>query len=215
MRLLREGDAHPAGGAICQEPHRVERLARPAGGDEDATASQRAVTASLLEQRCDAGRDLLRLGHAPRSHLALGELPFLRPDDFDAAGAQESQVVLRRGVLPHADVHRRRDQDGAGVRERRLGQEVVGEAVGQAGERVRRQRRDDEQVGPLQVRVRVVARRLPGEREERLRGHELLRGSGHDRIDVVSRSHEQAHERARLVGRDPPGDAEQDACHGS
>ena len=35
-----------------------------------------------------------------------------------------------------------------------------------------------------------------------------------ERIELAREQLEQAHQRARLVGRDPPGDAEQDACHG-
>ena len=65
----------------------------------------------------------------------------------------------------------------------------------------------------LEVRVRVVARRLPGERVEGLRRDEALGAGRDDRVHVVSRADEQADERAGLVGRDPPGDAEQDARH--
>src|SRR5436853_329049 len=39
-RFTREGHAHPAGRAVAEEAHRVERLARPAGGDEDAAAGE-------------------------------------------------------------------------------------------------------------------------------------------------------------------------------
>ena len=42
------------------------------------------------------------------------------------------------------------------MREHRFRQDVVGEPVSEPCQRVRRQRRDDDQVRPLQMRVRVV-----------------------------------------------------------
>jgi hypothetical protein len=60
------------------------------------------------------------------------------------------------------------------VGERRLGQKVVRKTVGEPRERVRRERRDDEQVGVLEVRVGVGRLRLPGERPERLGRDEAL-----------------------------------------
>ena len=53
-------------------------------------------------------------------------------------------------------------------------EQVVGEPVSELGERVRRARRDDEQVAARQVRVEIVAGRPPGEREERLGADEPL-----------------------------------------
>ncbi len=99
------------------------------------------------------------------------------------------------------------------MRESALRQQIVSQAVRELRERVRSERRDDEQVGVVQVRVGVLALRLPGEREERLRGYEALGALGQERIDVVAGSDEQPHEGAGLVGRDPAGDSDQDACH--
>ena len=47
------------------------------------------------------------------------------------------QVGLRRRVLVHAVVHRRRDHQRTGGRERAAAQQVVGEAAGELGDRVR------------------------------------------------------------------------------
>ena len=47
---------------------------------------------------------------------------------------------------------------GPCVREHRLGEDIVGEAVRQARERVRRQRRDDEEIPPPEMRIGIVAR---------------------------------------------------------
>ena len=92
------------------------------------------------------------------------------------------------------------------VRERGLGDDVVGEAVREPRERVRRERRDD-----------VAGRRAPGagtgrspprgERPERLGGDEPLGAAGHEGSHLVSRADEQPDELARLVGGDPSGNA--------
>ncbi len=99
------------------------------------------------------------------------------------------------------------------MRERRLGQDVVGEPVGELGERVRRARRDDEQVGARQVEIDVVSRRTPRERAKRLGGDEAL-GAGRDqRNDVVALLDEQPAQLARLVGGDAAGHPQEDAGH--
>ena len=60
------------------------------------------------------------------------------------------------------------------MRERGLGEDVVGEAVCELRQRVRRARRDDEEVGARQVEVDIVSGRPPREGAERLRGDEPL-----------------------------------------
>ena len=54
------------------------------------------------------------------------------------------------------------------MRERRLGEHVVGEALRELGQGVRRAGGDDEQIGAGEMRVGVSRRRPPREREERL-----------------------------------------------
>ena len=100
------------------------------------------------------------------------------------------------------------------MREHRLGQDVVREAVGHAGERVRRERRDDEEVPSCEMRKRVGARRRPpGERVEGLGATKRSAPARQHGLHLVSGAHEQPDERARLVGRYPAGDSEQDARH--
>ena len=94
-----------------------------------------------------------------------------------------------------------------------FGNDVVREPVRHARERVRRQRRDDEEVPVPKVRVRIVTRRTSRERPEGLGRDESHRAGGQDRLDLVSRPDEQANERARFVRRNPAGDSEQDARH--
>src|SRR5688572_7143735 len=210
-----EGDAHPARRAVAEEADRVERLAGAAGADEHPGAGERTLCLidTCSQQRLDPRGDGVRLAHPAEPDLALGELPRLGADQLDAAGAQDGHVRLRRLVLPHARVHRRGDQHRAAVRERRLGQHLVGEPVGELAERVRRQRRDHEQVGALEMRVWAGALGLAREREERLGPDEALRTCGRQRQDVVAGLDQQAHELAGLVGRDAAGDPEQDARH--
>ena len=57
---------------------------------------------------------------------------------------------------------------GPAVGERRLGEHVVGDPVRELRERVRRARRDHEQVGARQMRVEILAGGPSSEREERL-----------------------------------------------
>ena len=210
---LGERGAHPAGGAVPEEPDGVERLPCPAGGDEHAPAGERPLVAAVGEQRLEAARDLLRLAHPPRADEALRELAVLGADDHGAARGEQLDVRARRGVLPHRGVHRRREQQRAAVRERGLGEEVVREPVREPREGVRREGGDDERVGVLEVRVRVGRRVLARERPERLGRDEPLGPARHDRRDVVPGPHEQPDELARLVGRDAACHSEEDPRH--
>ena len=94
-----------------------------------------------------------------------------------------------------------------------LGDDVVGDAVGELRERVGRERRDHVEIGALKVRIEL-GRRLPsGERVERLGPHEAVGAGRHQRDDLVARANEQPHQLTRLVGGDSPGDTDQDARH--
>jgi hypothetical protein len=95
-----------------------------------------------------------------------------------------------------------------------LGEQVVGQAVGEPGERVRGERRDDQQIGPLQVRVRIGAALPPREREQRVGADEPLRAARDDGENVVTRFDEQANHLTRLVGGDSTRDAQDHPGHG-
>jgi hypothetical protein len=100
------------------------------------------------------------------------------------------------------------------MRERGLGQEVVGEPVGQPRHRVRGQRRDDEGIGVGQVRIGVGGRLLPRERPERPGRDELLRPACEDGRDVVPGADEEPDELTGLVGGDAARHADEDSRHG-
>jgi len=97
--------------------------------------------------------------------------------------------------------------------ERRLGKDVIREAVRELGHRVRGQRRDHEQVGAGEVRVEVFLGRPASERRERLTPDEAVRPARDERNHLVTRLHEQARQLAGLVRGDPAGDSQQNAAH--
>ena len=101
----------------------------------------------------------------------------------------------------------------AAMRERRFGDEIVREPVRQLGERIRGQRRHDQQVGVCQVNVEVRAWGPPGQGEEGLGPDEALRAGSHQGEDLVSTLHEQANQVAGLVGGDSTGDSDQHSSH--
>ncbi len=86
-RLLGQRDAHAAGGAVADEPGRVEGLAGAAGRDEHALAAE----AAGREECLGAVRDLGGLGHPPDPPLTLGGLAFVGADELGAAGDAASR----------------------------------------------------------------------------------------------------------------------------
>ena len=214
-RLVGERRAHPARAAVAEEAHGVERLARAARGDEDATAGQRTARA---EQRRDRRRDRRGLAHAAHAPLALGERALLGADQDGAALGERRHVGARRGVLPHADVHGRRHDERAGCGERALRHDVVGEPVRELRERVRGARRDAHErrdARGVEMRVAAVERRRvaqhgsSAERGEGLGADEALGLAGQRDLHAEARLQEQTDELTRSVGGDSTRDSEQ------
>ena len=149
-RLLGEGDAHAPGRAVADEADGVDRLARPARADEHPLALNRLV-ASLEEW---AHRSKISSGSAmrPAPHSPSASSPSLRADELDAPLAQQRDVRLRGRVLPHADVHRRRDDERPAVRERRLGERGCRPARARASRSCSPSRARRPEVGALRCR---------------------------------------------------------------
>ncbi len=76
------------------------------------------------------------------------------------------------------------------MRKRRFGDDVVGDPVRELRERVRRQRRDHEEIRARQVEVNVLGRRAAGEGAERVGTDEPLSARSEQRHDLVSRPYE-------------------------
>ena len=144
-RLLGERDAHAPRGAVADEADRVERLARAAGRDEHALAGERSGAGEQLLGR--GGRSPPARTSARRRARPRPVSPSSGPISSTPRSRSVSDVRLRRRVRPHAVVHRRRDEHGPAMRERGLGEDVVGDPLRELGERVRGAGRDDEQVG--------------------------------------------------------------------
>ena len=206
-----EGDAHASGRAVADEADGVDRLPCAAGGDEEPLAGERAGAGEDLLGRA---HDLVGLGHAPDAELALRGLPLVRADEDDASRSEGLGVRARRRVRPHPRVHRRGDEDGPTVGQRRLRQDVVRQAVRELRQRVRGARRHEQQVGPGEMEVDVVAGRPPREGAEGLGRDEALGPGREQRDDVVARLDEEPRDLAGLVGGDAARDAQQHACHG-
>ena len=182
----REPVAHLAGGPVRDIAHRVDRLTRRAGGDEQPLAGEVSDRRQHSAHRLD---DVLDLGEPSLAAEAGRERAGVGLEHRDAATAQGGDVGGDRRVLPHTAVHRRHHQHGRPGREQERGQEVVGDAVRRLREHVRGGRRHEDGVGALGQRdvldgvgaLRVEEVREhgpPGERSERERTHELARVLG-------------------------------------
>ena len=210
-RGLCHSEAHLAGAAVADEPHRIDGLARRACRHQHAPAGQRAVRhAGQGDQRRD---DLRRFAHAARAALAAGLRALGGADEAQAARGEQRTVVTRRRMRPHDMVHGRRQQQWCAGRQAQGGQQVGGEAGGEFGHHIRRGRGDDHEVRPareldvahggLGLRVpEVLAHRLAGDGLEH-RGRDHAGGAaGHDHAYLGTLVTQAADDIRALVGGD-------------
>ena len=99
------------------------------------------------------------------------------------------------------------------MRKRGLREDVVGKAVRELRERVRRQGRDHERVRAFEMRIGIAGRRGSRQRVEGLGGDEALDAGRRQRQHLVARADEESDELAGLVRRDATRDPEEDAGH--
>ncbi len=177
---------------VADEAHRIDRLESRAAGDQRAAAGERRGAAEI---GFDGGHDIEHLGEASVAGLAAGEIAGTRPDEAHAAAAQDVQIVARRGMVPHAHVHRRRDQDRLVGRQQRGGGEIVGDALGHARQDIGGGGRDDDEVG-LARQADMPHLALVGQRKQIA-------------IDLVARQRGERQRRDELGAR-----GGQDAAHG-
>src|SRR5690606_6829873 len=151
-----------AGGAVPDEADGVDGLAGAAGGDDDVASGEVPAGGAAGQHVPGDLEQLGGLGQPPGAGVPAGEAPGGRFDDDGAAGPQGRHVRLGRGVLPHLGVHRGGEHDGAARGEQRVGEQVVGEPGGGAGEQVGGGGGDEHQVRLLpEPDVRDVGDAVP------------------------------------------------------
>ncbi len=209
---LGEGHAHPARAAVADEAHGVDRLARAAGRDDDvpparpssssSAAARSAVFAAPWRVRSTSAR---RSAGSARRPCPASPLEASRPSPGSAITtptlAQQRDVRLRGRVAPHPVVHRRGDDQRLG-HERGGGEEIVGEAVREACDRVRRGGSDQHQVGAFgegEVTDRAV-------RAATLGGVARV-GAVHGSSSKDAREHRRARQRRKAGWADESGAA--------
>ena len=178
-RLRRRGDGITllAGGAVGDVAHRIDRLVRRPGGDEDALAGERARL-GRAQKALGGVSDFQRLRHPADTGLAgFGHFAGIGADHGDAIALELRDIAAGRGIVPHQRVHRRRQQDRPVGREQDGGGEIVGVALRHLRHQVGGRRRHHDQVavarqtdvagiefalGIEQVRVAALVRQRAG-----------------------------------------------------
>ena len=218
----RERVPHLSARSIADESHRINGFARGPGRDDDRLAAQRACRRQQL-LRC--AHDIGGLREPPLADPAACEISRARLDEERAARRQHLEVPLHGRVLEHVRVHRRRNEHRCLGREVQRRQEIVGDAVGELADDVRRRRRDDQQIDArrerdvLDVGVRAglelaLQHPMPGDRLESELADEPAGRARHDGDDVVSLLLQAAHDFDRLVGADSAAHADSNHRHG-
>jgi hypothetical protein len=139
--------AHAARAAVAEETNGIERLEGRPRGDEQAHALE-VPSRTRREEILERVHDRERLAHAPEALFSARELAEDRADQAHAPAREHACVLARGRVLPHAVVHRGRDEHRAIEAQRGRAHGILGEAVREARHHVRGRRRDDERVGP-------------------------------------------------------------------
>ena len=177
-----------------------------------------------------SGDDGFIFGQAAGAGHAAGEISGAGLNDLHAALAENFEIRLRRGMIPHVHVHRGRDDDGRGGREIERGQKIAGDSLREVRENVGRGGSDDEGIdrlrdgdvldGGVDVGLMLFAGRehagddfFSGESGEGERADELLGGAGHDDLHADAAVLQQADDFRGLISCDSAGDAESD-LHG-
>ncbi len=144
QRDLGKGIALFAGGAIGDHAHGVERFLRPSRRDNNFLTGKRSV---LPKKDANVADDVRCLEHAPYTGESRSEMPLRWTDEDRPPLFQHLDIFLRCGVIVHAAIHSGRDQKRRARRQRRDRQQAIRLTVSQLGNRIRRARRNDEQVG--------------------------------------------------------------------
>ncbi len=181
--LVGERRAHAPRAPVAEEAHRVERLARAAGRDEDAAAGEAAARSAAAPRR-SRRRSPTGSAMRPIPHSPSASGPSSGPTSTAPRAASVATFARVAGCSHMRTFIAGATTSGPGRGERALRHDVVGEAVRELREGVRRARRDaHERRDARRVEVRVAAverrrvaqHRAPAERRERLRPRRTAR----------------------------------------
>ena len=175
-------------------------MAAIVGGDASPLRALCFFGIFSAEQLADEGGDVGGFGHAALARQSAGQLAFGGLDDPHAPFGQTAQVLLRRGMGVHVEVHGRRYDDRAAGREVGRQQQVVGDAAGHFGQRIGRGGGYQVTVGPLAERDMRIPRSVF--RVEEFHENRVFREGGHrqGRDELLGqRRHDDAHFGARAL----------------
>ncbi len=176
----------------------------------------------VRQQIFDRLDDVVGLGHAAWAEFAARHLALVGSDKDDAVLAQRRNIPPRRRMLPHADIHRGRNEHLLVGREQHGGGEIAGQALRHLGEEVGGRRRHHDQVGlarktdmpdlgfVLQIE-QIGEGFFLGEHGERKRRDEFGAGACQDGAHGSAPLLQAAHELEALIGGDAAADDQQDA----
>ena len=121
----RDREAHLAGRSVGDEAHRIDRLLRRSGGDQDAlTGKVLRRQHPLSSSTTIAGSDQTSLALVTASERARAGI-----DNRDAARAQLREVLGDGRMVIHVHVHRGREGDGTSRGEQHGRHDVVGDSA--------------------------------------------------------------------------------------
>jgi hypothetical protein len=229
-RRLGDCDPHPSARPVADEPNRVDRFGRSAGGHHDVPAVQippgmrldrrprggvRGSDGPTLDGAPHGVHQRGRLGETALAGGPRGERPDLRLDHGVAEAAQRCDIGARGRVPVHLAVHRRRDDDRGGRCEARGGDHVVRKTVRHRAQPACRGGRHQDRVGTVRsddVGDTVVGQELEriehhptaAQRLERERADEPGRRVRHQHLDVRAGRGQEPDELGALVRGDRP-----------
>ena len=105
-----------------------------------------ASVAPRPQQGLGSRRRSPRFGEAARPDPAAGEVSGAGSHEAHASRAEQVDVPLDCRMLPHVGIHRRREQHRRARRQVERGEEIVGDAVGELADDVRRGRGDEQKL---------------------------------------------------------------------
>ena len=174
------------------------------------------------EHPLDGVRDFGRLRQATWPELATCHLAVARPDEAHAIRLEARKIALRRGVEPHADIHRGCRENGLVGRQQRGRGEIIGRSARHLRQKIGGRRRDHQEIGVARQfdvahlgfvgeREQLLIHLVAAEARERQWSDEFLAGARQDATHREAAFAQEADELERLIGRDPAADDQKNA----